>query len=102
MLFPSAHWTSFPTTYLNRHCWLAGDRQKAKVPQSLKHSKTPSEPTKPGWGSSFRIHPTRIPTQVTEINSKLFVSIQWQLILCTQRPEPTLSLIISKETKNLP
>lgn len=41
MLFPSAHWTSFPTTYLNRHCWLAGDRQKAKVPQSLKHSKTP-------------------------------------------------------------
>lgn len=71
MLFPSAHWTSFPTTYLNRHCWLAGDRQKAKVPQSLKHSKTPSEPTKPGWGSSFRIHPTRIPTQVTEINSKL-------------------------------
>lgn len=90
------HWTRFPTTYLDRHCWLAGDRQKAKVPQSLKHSRTPSEPTKLGWGRTF---PS--PSHQDAHTGHSSRANPVQLMLCTQRPEP-LSLATSKETENLP
>lgn len=44
MYFFPQHIGLFPTTYLNHHCWLVGDHQKAKVPPILKHSRTLGEP----------------------------------------------------------